>query len=125
MSRRHPRSRLSGTSLPAVDALSNRIDQVERASVLGSAPIIAGTGFVLSRAIAIVLAGASGLSFLWGLVIGLAFATTGIVVLASTETDGDPRSLNTRRSKQQVPLATAGSVLLLALLTGIVLGAVL
>lgn len=125
MSRRHSRSRSSRVSLPSVDTLGDRMDEVERASVLGSAPIIAGTGFVLSRAVAIAIAGASGLSFLWGLVIGLAFATTGVVVFASTETDGDARSLNTHRSKQQVPFATAGGVLLLALLTGIVLGTVL
>lgn len=112
-------------SLPAVDALGDRMNQVERASVLGSTPIVAGIGFIFSRAVAIAIAGASGLSFLWGLVIGLAFATAGVVVLASAETDGDARSLNAHHSKQQVPLATAGGVLLLALLTGIVLGTVL
>lgn len=98
------------------------MDAVDRASVVGSAPIIAGTGFVLSRAVAIVLAGASGLTFLWGLVIGLAFATAGVVVLASTETDSLGRST---QHVERIPFATAGGVLLLSLLTGVVLGAVL
>jgi hypothetical protein len=125
MSRRHPRSGSSWTSLPGANVLSERADEIDRASVVGSAPIVAGTGFVLSRAVAIVIANASGLSFLWGLVIGLAFATAGVVVFASTETDIQSHHPGVRRSKQQIPFATAGGVLLLSLLTGIVLGAVL
>jgi hypothetical protein len=121
MSRRHRRPGPSGSGIGA-----NRLDSteaVERASVVGSAPIIAGTGFVLSRAVAIVLAGASGLTFLWGLVIGLAFATAGVVVFASTETDSRPG--RPARRMERVPLTTAGGVLLLSLLTGVVLGTVL
>jgi hypothetical protein len=122
MSRRQSRFG-SWNPLVGQNGLGGRTEQVDRASVLGSAPIIAGTGFVLSRAVAIVLAGASGLSFLWGLVIGLGFATAGVVILASTETDSQPR-LSARRA-ERIPLATAGGVLLLSLLTGVVLGTVL
>ena len=122
MSRRHRRPGSSGT-LAGVNRLRERMDAVDRASVVGSAPIIAGTGFVLSRTVAIVLAGASGLTFLWGLVIGLAFATAGVVVLASTETDS--RLGRSTQHVERIPFATAGGVLLLSLLTGVVLGAVL
>jgi hypothetical protein len=122
MSRRQSRFGL-WNPLVGQNGPGGRTEQVDRASVLGSAPIIAGTGFVLSRAVAIVLAGASGLSFLWGLVIGLGFATAGVVILASTETDSQPR-LSARRA-ERIPLATAGGVLLLSLLTGVVLGTVL
>lgn len=100
------------------------VEAVDRASVVGSAPIIAGTGFILSRIVAIAVADASALTFLWGLVIGLAFATAGVVVLISTERDdtvGRPGS----RAAGRIPFATAGGVLLLALLTGTVLGVVL
>lgn len=100
-----------------------RSDDVDRANVVGSAPIIAGTGFVLSRAAAIAIANASALTFLWGLVIGLAFATAGVVVLMSTENDHSHRP-GARRA-DRVPFATAGGALLLSLLTGVVLGAVL
>ena len=80
MSRRHPRNR-SWASLVGETVRGERADHVDRASVVGSAPIIAGTGVVLSRTVAIAFADASGLAFLWGLVIGLAFATAGVVVL--------------------------------------------
>lgn len=121
MSRRHRRPGSSGSGIGA-----NWVSDggaVDRASVIGSAPIIAGTGFVLSRAVAIVLAGASGLTFLWGLIIGLAFATAGVVVFASTETDARPG--RPARRMEHVPLTTAGGVLMLSLLTGVVLGTVL
>jgi purine-cytosine permease-like protein len=121
MSRRHRRSGPPGSGTGA--SRLGGIEAVERASVVGSAPIIAGTGFVLSRAVAIVLAGASGLTFLWGLVIGLAFATAGVVVFASTETESRPG--RPARRMERVPLTTAGGVLLLSLLTGVVLGTVL
>jgi purine-cytosine permease-like protein len=121
MSRRHRRPGSSG-SLTGVNRLAST-GAIDRASVVGSAPIIAGTGFVLSRAVAIVLAGASGLTFLWGLVIGLAFATAGVVVLASTETGFEPG--RPARRTERIPLTTAGGVLLLSLLTGVVLGTVL
>ncbi|EMA45009.1 hypothetical protein [Halococcus saccharolyticus] len=96
---------------------------VDRANVVGSAPIIAGTGFVLSRTVAIAIADASALTFLWGLVIGLAFATAGVVFLLSTETDTRRGARTVRASR--VPLATASGVLALSLLTGAVLGALL
>lgn len=96
---------------------------VDRANVVGSAPIVAGTGFVLSRTVAIAIADASALTFLWGLVIGLAFATAGVVFLLSTETDSRQRARTARDSR--VPLATASGVLALSLLTGAVLGALL
>lgn len=121
MSRRHGRPGSSGSGI-GVDRLGS-VEAVDRASVVGSAPIIAGTGFVLSRAVAIVLAGASGLTFLWGLVIGLAFATTGVIVLASSETDSRLRRPD--RRMERVPLTTAGGVLVLSLLTGVILGTVL
>lgn len=121
MSRRHRRPGSSG-SFAGVNRVGE-MEAVDRASVVGSAPIIAGTGFVLSRAVAIVLAGASGLTFLWGLVIGLAFATAGVVVLASTET-GFEQGRSARRI-ERIPFTTAGGVLLLSLLTGVVLGTVL
>jgi hypothetical protein len=123
MSRRHRRPGSSWNSLPGANTFDGRADRIDRASVVGSAPIIAGTGFVLSRAVAIVLANASGLSFLWGVVIGLGFATAGVVVLASTESDSRPRQ-GARRA-EGVPLMTAGGALLLSLLTGVMLGAVL
>ncbi len=124
MSRRHPYSGSSRTSFPGVNVLGERVDGMDRASVVGSAPIVAGTGFVLSRAVGIVLASASALTFLWGLVIGLAFAAAGVVILASTETDSRSRHPGVRRP-ERIPLATAGGVLLLSLLTGVVLGTVL
>lgn len=124
MSRRHPYSGSSRTALPGVNLLGEHIDEIDRASVVGSAPIVAGTGFVLSRAVAIVLASASALTFLWGLVIGLAFATAGVVILASTETNTHSHHPGSRR-RERIPLATAGGVLLLSLLTGVVLGTVL
>lgn len=101
-----------------------RSGHVDRANVVGSAPIIAGTGFVLSRAVAIAIANASALTFLWGLVIGLTFATAGVVVLMSTENDDRSRRPGARRT-DRIPFATAGGVLLLSLLTGVVLGVVL
>ena len=125
MSRRHPRSGPSWMPLVGGNALGgSSVEAVDRASVVGSAPIIAGTGFILSRIVAIAVADASALTFLWGLVIGLAFATAGVVVLISTERDdtvGRPGS----RAAGRIPFATAGGVLLLALLTGTVLGVVL
>ena len=121
MSRRHRRPGSSG-GFAGVNRLGST-ERVDRASVVGSAPIIAGTGVVLSRAVAIVLAGASGLTFLWGLVIGLALATAGVIVLASTETDS--RLGRPAHRVERIPFTTAGGVLLLSLLTGVVLGTVL
>lgn len=120
MSRRHPRFESSWGPL---DRITGRTDEVDRANVVGVAPVVAGTGFVLSRAIAMLIADASGLAFLWGLVIGLGLATAGVVVLASTETDS--RTHRGTHAVARVPLATAGGVLLLSLLTGLVLGTVL
>ena len=121
MSRRYPGT--GSSRVPVVGALG-RTDSVDRASVVGSAPVVAGTGFVLSRAVAMVVAGGSGLTFLWGLVIGLGFATAGVVVLASSERTGD-RMRTGRSPVERIPLTTAGGVLLLSLLTGVVLGTVL
>jgi purine-cytosine permease-like protein len=123
MSRRHSQFR-SWSLLSSATVFEERTDQVDRANILSSAPIIAGMGFVISRVVAIAIADASVLSFLWGLVIGLTFATAGVVVLASTETDGRSHSPDTRHPKR-IPFVTAGGILLLALLTGIVLGIVL
>ena len=122
MSRRRRRLQSSRPSLVGRIAPGQAPGNVDRANVVGSAPIIIGTGFVLSRTIAIAIADASALTFLWGLVIGLAFATTGVVVLVSTEND-TPRRGRARASR--VPIATAGGVLALSLLTGAVLGALL
>lgn len=120
---RHQSRFRSWVSLLGANILEERTDQVDRASVLGSSPIIAETGFVLSHVVAIAVADASGLSFLWGVIIGLAFATAGVVVLASAETDPQSRYPNTHHS-ERIPFAMAGGVLLLALLTGIVLGTI-
>ncbi|WP_049900148.1 hypothetical protein [Halococcus agarilyticus] len=122
MSRRRRRLQSSRPSL--VDWLTpdRTRNDVNRASVVGSAPIITGAGFVLSRTVAIAIADASALTFLWGLVIGLAFAVAGVVFLVSTESDTRRRA-GARAS--QVPIATAGGVLGLSLLTGAVLGALL
>lgn len=121
MSRRYPGT--GSSRVPVMGALG-RTDEVDRASVVGSAPVIAGTGFVLSRAVAMVVAGGSALTFLWGLVIGLGFATAGVVVLASNERTED--SFHPGRSTvERIPLVTAGGVLMLSLLTGVVLGTVL
>lgn len=124
MSRRQHRSRSSWASLAGATVRGKRTDRVDRASVVGSAPIIAGMGFLLSRIVAIAVTDASGLTFLWGLVIGLAFATTGVAVLISTENDARSRKLGARRT-ERIPFATAGGVLVLSLLTGVVLGAIL
>ena len=122
MSRRRRRLQSSRPSL--VDWLTpdGARNNVDRASVVGSAPIITGAGFVLSRTVAIAIADASALTFLWGLVIGLAFAIAGVVFLVSTES-GIRRRAGTRAS--QVPVTTAGGVLGFSLLTGAVLGALL
>ncbi|EMA53663.1 MULTISPECIES: hypothetical protein [Halococcus] len=122
MSRRRRRLQSSWQSLLGKLVPSAQGD-VDRANVVGSAPIIAGTGFVLSRMVAIAIADASALTFLWGLVIGLAFATAGVVFLLSTETDTRRGARAVRSSR--VPLATASGVLALSLLTGAVLGALL
>jgi hypothetical protein len=122
MSRRRRRLQSSRQSLLRRLIPSTR-GEVDRANVVGSAPITAGTGFVLSRTVAIAIADASALTFLWGLVIGLAFATAGVVFLLSTETDTRRGARAARGSR--VPLATASGVLALSLLTGAVLGALL
>lgn len=124
MPRRHSRSVPSWMPLVGGNAVGESSSHIDRASVLGSAPIIAGTGFVLSRTVAIAVANASALTFLWGLVIGLAFATAGVVVLISTENDERLHRPGARHA-ERIPFATAGGALLLSLLTGVVLGIVL
>lgn len=124
MSRRHRRPLLSRTPFVSGDALGRtRTDHVDRASVYGIAPILLGIGFILSRVVAIAIADASALTFLWGLVIGLAFATAGIVFLISNE--DDERARHPRTQAAQVPFAKAGGALVLSLLTGALLGIVL
>lgn len=124
MPRRHRRLLSSWPSLTRSTPDGSR-RHVDRATVVGSAPIITGTGFVLSRTVAIAIANAPAVTFLWGLVIGLAFATAGIVFLFSTEGDARRRSSVRSARTDRVPLATTGGVLALALLTGAVLGTVL
>jgi len=122
MSRRRRRLQSSRPSLVSRITSGRTPGNVDRANVVGSAPIITGAGFVLSRTVAIAIADASALTFLWGLVIGLAFATAGVVFLVSIEDDTRRRG---RVRASPVPIATAGGVLSLSLLTGAVLGALL
>lgn len=81
-------------------------------------PIVLGIGFFASRALAVAAFGASAVAFLWGLVIGLAFAVGGSTVLCLTDRADERSALGVAPRTES--LRTTATALATALAVGLV-----